>query len=501
MTRRTQTDAPEIAARPAASHVAGAQALARAAAAGDCAGVESLLAAGAFADAPLPSGETPLMRAAARGFEDVARLLLGAGANASARRADGFTPLTLAAFFGHAGLVRLLLEHGADASARTRLGTTAGAWADARGFTEISGLIGAASDPRRRAATAEQRASRQPAEAAEAPRRQDHEGRPAAAERGDEPAGRPSPARPPVAGVLLAALAPDSRAGRGGEERARPSQSELRARASEVSEVFGPVAAGDAATESADADETTIQAARGNEQGAPPGRGEFAPPGGPGGAELFASLQTTRPARAARSRQGVAGLLLLALACTVGVYAAWRATRPVGPKAGQVGTTQPAAGAQPVAPLPAAQPGAPQPSPGATPLDPQSIIAPGTAGAGAFVPYPAGDPVALPPVTSYPGGATASAPAVVTEEGRVAAPETRREGPDAARDRRGAGQASSDESSREPAPREDESRADSPRQGGAPPVISVPAPRPAPTAAEPLPSPTPGRKVIQWPPS
>jgi hypothetical protein len=453
----------------------------RAAGAGDRAGVESLLAAGAFADAPLPNGETALMRASARGFEDVARALLAAGAHASARRADGFTPLTLAAFFDHAGVVRLLLEHGADASARTRLGTTAEAWADARGFSEISGLLAAATDQRRRAAT-------DPLSAADVS---------SANGLHAEPGPRPSPPRQPVTGVLLAALAPDTRAGRGREEQPRVSESELRARASEVAELFGPQpSSANVAAESASA---VLAASESGGAGLAASPAESVSAGDHTGAELFASLQAARPARAGRSWQSTAGLLLLALGCVVAVYAAWFANRP-GRNAAP-GVVQPqAAGVQPVSPLPAPAAPTPQPSPGATPFDPQAFAVPGTADPGSFVPYQTAEPVALPPVTPYTGGAT-SAPAIVNEEGRPAAPDTRREAADSARERRGASEAAGDESSREPALRGGEARGDSSRQAVAPPVYSVPAPAPAPTAAVPLPSPTPGRKVIQWPPS
>ncbi|HZI20078.1 MAG TPA: ankyrin repeat domain-containing protein [Pyrinomonadaceae bacterium] len=483
MTPDPQKTAPQSAARNPAPHVAGAQALARAAGAGDRDGVESLLAAGAFADAPLPNGETALMRAAARGFEDVARLLLDAGANPSARRADGFTPLTLAVFFGHEALVRLLLERGADTSAATRLGTTAAAWADARGFSEISALIAAAAAPRRRPAAPQQRTSHQVSgHAADA-----------------EPARQPTPPRQPVAGVLLAALAPDVRTGHDREGHGRASESELRARASEVSEVFGDRQGGAGATESTA--EFTIGPAPEPAPEPAPGTAAAATGGGTLGAELFATAQSARPARAARSWQRTAGLFLLLVACTVAVYAAWRATGP-GTQGGRQTINQPqAGGVQPVSPLPAPQPSAPQPTPGMTPFDSQSL-APGAAVPGEFVPYPAGEPVALPPVTPYAGGGTTSNPALVTEEARPPAGASRREGADAARDGRGAGEAAAGENSRGgAAAREPDSRADAPQQTVAPPVVAAPVPRPAPTASEPQPTPTPGRKVIQWPPS
>jgi ankyrin repeat protein len=508
MTRQAQPASTEASTRPIVSHAAGAQALARTAAAGDLHGVASLLAAGVFADAPLPNGETALMRAAACGLEDVARLLLDAGANASARRADGFTPLTLAAFFGHTEVVRLLLERGAEISARTRLGTTAAAWADARGFGEISTLLAAAAaDPNYRAA-ADLRAANlaQPASRLFSDPQQEHLREAYTKQPNSEPPAvtaeapliQSGPTRQPVTGVLLAALAPESEAGR--VEGVQTSEAELRARASEVTELFGakPERSVDEAGEStgvAPADHDARDAVHASRQ--------TGPTGGRRESELFASLHVAQSARgdwSVRSWQGRVGLLLLALACVMAVYAAWRATRP-GTKPGQVLGPAQSAGAQPVAPLPVAQPAAPLPSPGTTPLDPQMLAAPGATAPGLFVPYPAGEPVAVPPVTAYPGAGSTSAPALVSEEGRQGGTATRRESTDAAQERRGATEPAGDENTRESASGGNDTRAAAPQPTGPSPTGVAQPMRPAPTTVEPAPAPTPGRKVIQWPPT
>ena len=93
-------------------------ALLEAAAAGDVAQVETLLAAGVYVNAHGPGrglGPTPLHHAAEKGYAHMAHLLVEAGANVNARVPEDFynTPLHLAAHGGHAAVVKLLIEAGA----------------------------------------------------------------------------------------------------------------------------------------------------------------------------------------------------------------------------------------------------------------------------------------------------------------------------------------------------------------------------------------------------
>ena len=88
---------------------------------------DTLLAAGADANATRPSGETVLMTAAKTGNVALVRSLLARGADVGAGgthfRAQ--TPLMWAASEGHAEVVRVLLDAGAKVSARSAFGTTA----------------------------------------------------------------------------------------------------------------------------------------------------------------------------------------------------------------------------------------------------------------------------------------------------------------------------------------------------------------------------------------
>ena len=94
-------------------------ALLEAAAAGNVAQVETLLAASVYVNAHQfpgrPVGPTPLHHAAEKGYAHMARLLVEAGANVNARVPEDFynTPLHLAAHGGHAAVVKLLIEAGA----------------------------------------------------------------------------------------------------------------------------------------------------------------------------------------------------------------------------------------------------------------------------------------------------------------------------------------------------------------------------------------------------
>ena len=103
--------------------------LLEAAAAGNVAQVETLLAAGVYVNAHGPGrglGPTPLHHAAEKGYAHMARLLVEAGANVNARVPEDFynTPLHLAAHGGHAAVVKLLIEAGAGLDKQAEGGST-----------------------------------------------------------------------------------------------------------------------------------------------------------------------------------------------------------------------------------------------------------------------------------------------------------------------------------------------------------------------------------------
>jgi len=101
-----------------------------AAAAGDVAQVDTLLATGVYVNAHhFPGrrpGPTPLHHAAEKGYAHMAGLLVEAGANVNARIPKGFynTPLHLAALGGHAPVVKLLIEAGAGLDKQAADGST-----------------------------------------------------------------------------------------------------------------------------------------------------------------------------------------------------------------------------------------------------------------------------------------------------------------------------------------------------------------------------------------
>ena len=105
-------------------------ALLEAAAAGNVAQVETLLAAGVYVNThQFPGrglGPTPLHHAAEKGYAHMACLLVEAGANVNARVPEDFynTPLHLAAHGGHAAVVKLLIEAGAGLDKRAEGGST-----------------------------------------------------------------------------------------------------------------------------------------------------------------------------------------------------------------------------------------------------------------------------------------------------------------------------------------------------------------------------------------
>ena len=92
--------------------------------AGDAAGVRTLLAAGADANAPQGDGATALHWAAHRSDLEAATLLVEAGAEVDAANALGATPLWLAATNGSTAIVERLLAAGADPNAALRMGET-----------------------------------------------------------------------------------------------------------------------------------------------------------------------------------------------------------------------------------------------------------------------------------------------------------------------------------------------------------------------------------------
>jgi len=120
-----------------------------AAKAGNRAGVEAALAAGASVNAvdekglsPLGlSGLTPLGLAAAYGHRNVAEFLLDRGASVDATDGLKHTPLQIAAEYGNADVAALLLDHGADVDARDIAGATPLEWGALRGNKKVVSLL------------------------------------------------------------------------------------------------------------------------------------------------------------------------------------------------------------------------------------------------------------------------------------------------------------------------------------------------------------------------
>ena len=114
---------------------AGAELIA-AAKAGDAAGVERLLAAGADPDCPDQLRNTALIFAARDGRLEVARLLIAAGASVNWVDDEHVSPLILAAFKNHPAVARLLLSAGADTEIRDQWGRRAMDYALRRGAAD-----------------------------------------------------------------------------------------------------------------------------------------------------------------------------------------------------------------------------------------------------------------------------------------------------------------------------------------------------------------------------
>jgi len=121
-----------------------------AAAAGDLAGVQRLLAEGARPDGLEGERWTPLGRAARHGHLDVLRALVAAGARVDRPdRANRWTPLMHAIHKGQTGAVAALLEAGADPNARGGGGVTPLMMAAGYGQTGIvRRLLARGADPR-----------------------------------------------------------------------------------------------------------------------------------------------------------------------------------------------------------------------------------------------------------------------------------------------------------------------------------------------------------------
>lgn len=99
--------------------------------------VLALLAAGADLEATDDNGYTPLIWAAQQGHTAVVAALLARGANVDAREKHDYGALEWAAWEGHANPVRLLLAYGADGARRTRWGFTAADLAKRHGNEEL----------------------------------------------------------------------------------------------------------------------------------------------------------------------------------------------------------------------------------------------------------------------------------------------------------------------------------------------------------------------------
>ena len=112
-------------------------ALMRAAAANRVAVVTLLLASGADPNAAMKDGATALTAAAFGGYADVVRALIGKRAKPDPTDRYGRTPLMAAALNGHPAVVDLLVASGANIRAADANGATALTYAAAKGHADI----------------------------------------------------------------------------------------------------------------------------------------------------------------------------------------------------------------------------------------------------------------------------------------------------------------------------------------------------------------------------
>jgi ankyrin repeat protein len=96
-----------------------------AAARGDAARLETLIANGAPLDAADGAGQTPLLLAVQGNHLAAAEALIKAGGNINAQAANKDTPWLLAGALGRTEMLRLMIPHGPDFSIRNRFGGNA----------------------------------------------------------------------------------------------------------------------------------------------------------------------------------------------------------------------------------------------------------------------------------------------------------------------------------------------------------------------------------------
>jgi uncharacterized protein len=102
-----------------------AQTMLEAAARGDMAGLERLIASGPPIDQANASGQTPLLLAVLNNHLAVAIRLIDAGANINAQATNQDTPWLLAGALGRTAMLRHMLPKGPDFSIRNRFGGNA----------------------------------------------------------------------------------------------------------------------------------------------------------------------------------------------------------------------------------------------------------------------------------------------------------------------------------------------------------------------------------------
>jgi len=120
--------------------LAGADDVASAAAHNDLPRLDSLLKAGASANAT-GNDEPPHQRAATRGHTEIVARLLDAGADVNAVDRSGITPLMRAAQNGRVEMVELLLARGAKVNHTNVAGYTAIMWTRRNGYHDVEKLL------------------------------------------------------------------------------------------------------------------------------------------------------------------------------------------------------------------------------------------------------------------------------------------------------------------------------------------------------------------------